>query len=78
MVDLKISTEKNLTKLTEHRELMNAIIQAGDVPLLVFGELADNVDIKLQNSFSIAFLFERNQAVWKNRIRIIHKELFRK
>ena len=68
MVDLKISTEKNLTKLTEHRELMNAIIQAGDVPLLVFGGLADNIDIELQNSFSIAFSFEQNQVVWKKRI----------
>ena len=68
MVDLKISTEKNLTKLTEHRELTNATIQAGDIPLLVFGGLANNVDIELQNSFSIAFSFEQNQEVWKNRI----------
>ena len=60
--------QKNLTKLTEHRELRKATIQQGDVPLLVFGGLADNVDIELQNAFSIAFLFERNQAVWKKKV----------
>merc|ERR1712238_269926 len=56
---------KNLTKLTEHRELRKATIKQGDVPLLVFGGLADNVDIDLQNAFSTAFSFERNQEVWK-------------
>ena len=55
----------NLTKLTEHRERRKATIKQGDVPLLVFGGLADNVDIDLQNAFSTAFSFERNQEVWK-------------